>query len=525
MARESSTERQMGKGPLTPSVNTVNAPTLINTPTPTKFAGPLSNNPTSGRLTPLRPVSFISKDDFKLFGNGIGLFHQSTPKHPSPLRSDIGSSPTSYPASLPTFNDKLDIRHHFNDKGEGNDKQDRNPEEDKTDHLLITRLLTDICLEQKGDTAFRALKIALKVVERNAWTLGVGAEDEWFVKACQIADGSRPREEKADRHETLSMQKRLYESFDNKWTEDEGSFEDLMKTVPFRVDHIVNTSLTRLRSQGRRMRSPLAAINPFCGSPESEAKDRTLDQAEETVLWAPGNTPWAKGPVERVFPEEEEEDDSKLNKGKGRAKRYDVKIADEPPQIIPNPHNFMDRDDYKHNELIYHQDGDRLLNDVFHRMAGPSRFAEAYIESVDSQDHERSLDEVMHQMIEHAKFMSLQGDAASLSNMDFTSIVDDNRDVQHCDFTKEYVDTLLFNPSPGSVKDTHVTCMANDAAEPLWLLDPAHQDATRPSNVPGQYSDDSVSVTINHQRYARQPEFKPRRRFAVDSVAACNFKA
>ncbi|KAH8081471.1 hypothetical protein HD553DRAFT_325491 [Filobasidium floriforme] len=178
----------------------------------------------------------------------------------------------------------------------------------------------------------------------------------------------------------------------------------------------------------------------------------------------------------------------------------------------------MDRDDYKHNELIYHQDGDRLLNDVFHRIAGPSRFAEAYIESVDSQDHERSLDEVMHQMIEHAKFMSLQGDAASLSNMDFTSIVDDNRDVQHCDFTKEYVDTLLFNPSPGSVKDTHVTCMANDAAEPLWLLDPAHQDATRPSNIPGQYSDDSVSVTINHQRYARQPEFEPRRRGSRVSI-------
>jgi hypothetical protein len=31
------------------------------------------------------------------------------------------------------------------------------------------------------------------------------------------------------------------------------------------------------------------------------------------VLWTPGNMPWPKGPVERVFPQEEEEDDGKVS--------------------------------------------------------------------------------------------------------------------------------------------------------------------------------------------------------------------
>jgi hypothetical protein len=96
---------------------------------------------------------------------------------------------------------------------------------------------------------------------------------------------------------------------------------------------------------------------------------------------------------------------------------------------------------------------------------------------------------------------ALVADAKSLSDMDFTSIMYGNRDVHNRNVTKEYVDTASLNPSPGMTKDTHVrhqvrrsqeTCMADDMAEPFWLLDSTRQDATRPSNNSGQYSDDSI---------------------------------
>lgn len=94
-----------------------------------------------------------------------------------------------------------------------------------------------------------------------------------------------------------------------------------------------------------------------------------------------------------------------------------------------------------------------------------------------------------------AALTALVADAESPSGIDFTSIVYDNRNVHNRNVTKEYVDTASLNPLPGMTKDTHVrhqvrrsqeTCMADDRAEPLWLLDSTRLDATRPSNDSGQ---------------------------------------
>jgi len=133
---------------------------------------------------------------------------------------------------------------------------------------------------------------------------------------------------------------------DHDLTHADDSFEALLNTAPrsFPIGLLVNKPLERLRSRdrgpgrgngrarvgGRRSgaaattRVPLA-VDPFRAGDgdgdvdhegeqdKDEKEEHDLDQAETTVLWAPGNTPWAKGPVERVFPEQEEED-GKLSK-------------------------------------------------------------------------------------------------------------------------------------------------------------------------------------------------------------------
>lgn len=149
----------------------------------------------------------------------------------------------------------------------------------------------------------------------------------------------------------LNLNPKMYRPSDDDHdlTHADESFEALLNTAPrsFPIGLLVNKPLERLRSRNRgrgrgRGRARVAerrsgtaattgvllAVDPFragdgdgdgdgdVGHEGEQDKDGDeeddLDQAETTVLWAPGNTPWAKGPVERVFPEQEE-DDGKLS--------------------------------------------------------------------------------------------------------------------------------------------------------------------------------------------------------------------
>lgn len=144
----------------------------------------------------------------------------------------------------------------------------------------------------------------------------------------------------------------MYRPSDNELTHADESFEALLNTAPpsFPIGLLVNKPLERLRPRNRGRgrgrarageRRPgaatttgvLLAVDPFRagdyrgdgdgkgdGDVDHEGEqdkdgeeEHDLDQAETTVLWAPGNTPWAKGSVDRVFPEQEE-NDGKLSK-------------------------------------------------------------------------------------------------------------------------------------------------------------------------------------------------------------------
>jgi hypothetical protein len=56
------------------------------------------------------------------------------------------------------------------------------------DHLLITRLLADICLDQKGDTVFKALGIELKGCQTEQLDPLRGRSMRWVVRGS-VSDG------------------------------------------------------------------------------------------------------------------------------------------------------------------------------------------------------------------------------------------------------------------------------------------------------------------------------------------------
>lgn len=92
----------------------------------------------------------------------------------APLNALPHSGPTSDHLPLITllsssYNNNLDVRHHSDDSGDDNDdshstspEQDRNPEEDKTDHLLITRLLARAVAASMRDIFLTSRSITLQ---------------------------------------------------------------------------------------------------------------------------------------------------------------------------------------------------------------------------------------------------------------------------------------------------------------------------------------------------------------------------
>lgn len=220
-----------------------------------------------------------TRTDFDLdpseFNTQIGAFDQSTPKRSSgSAPSDFGVGLSS-PLSSPNNKDDDDNDNLHNSTFDPNSNpnststsKSNSAHDDKTDLLLILNLLSETCREREGETktktktkddeaAYKALGVALGVVERNGWVCVTGGKEG---KDREEEEGKEGKDEEEETDGKDGKERK-----DEKERENGGKEGWYHEACRIYQNWVGSRSKLKMEAGGRDVRSKVSSSSTYLG--------------------------------------------------------------------------------------------------------------------------------------------------------------------------------------------------------------------------------------------------------------------